>query len=114
MKETLRKASRQEYTISYGGGNEKSDYYASVGYLNEKGFAKKSDFQRLTARLNINTQATKWFKTGINMTGTSSETNNTATGSTSYVNPFFFSRTIGPVYMCMHMTQLQAPICSMY
>ncbi|RYE15177.1 MAG: TonB-dependent receptor, partial [Sphingobacteriaceae bacterium] len=62
------------------------------------GFAKKSDFERLTARLNVNTQATSWLKTGVNMTGTVSETNNTATGSTSYVNPFFFSRNIGPVY----------------
>jgi TonB-linked SusC/RagA family outer membrane protein len=98
LKETLRTSDRKDYTLNYSGATDKTDYYASVGYLNEKGFAKKSDFDRLTGRLNVNTQATRWLKTGINMTGTVSQTNNTATGSTSYVNPFFFSRNIGPVY----------------
>jgi TonB-linked SusC/RagA family outer membrane protein len=98
LKETLRTSDRKEYSLNYSGGTEKTDYFTSVGYLNEKGFAKKSDFDRLSARLNVNTQATKWLKTGVNMTGTVSQTNQTATGSTSYVNPFFFSRNIGPVY----------------
>ncbi|WP_419802043.1 SusC/RagA family TonB-linked outer membrane protein [Mucilaginibacter sp.] len=98
LKETLRTSNRKEYTLNYSGGTDKTDYYTSVGYLNEKGFAKKSDFDRLTARLNVNTQATKWLKTGVNMNGTVSETNSTTTTSTSYVNPFFFSRNIGPVY----------------
>ncbi|RYE36280.1 MAG: TonB-dependent receptor [Sphingobacteriaceae bacterium] len=98
LKETLRTSDRKDYTLNYSGATDKTDYYTSVGYVNEKGFAKKSDFERLTARLNVNTQATKWLKTGVNMTGTVSETNNTATGSTSYVNPFFFSRNIGPIY----------------
>jgi TonB-linked SusC/RagA family outer membrane protein len=98
LKETLRASDRKDYNINYSGGTDKTDYFASVGYVNEKGFAQKSDFDRITARLNVNHQATSWFKTGLNMTGTAAETNRTATGSTSYVNPFFFSRNIGPIY----------------
>lgn len=101
LKETLRTSDRKDYNLSYSGGTDKTDYYTSVGYVKEKGFAKKSDFDRITARLNVNTQATKWLKTGVNMSGTVSETNNTTSGinsSTSYINPFFFSRNISPVY----------------
>jgi len=98
LKETLRTSDRKEYNINYSGGTAKTDYFASVGYVNEKGFAKKSDFDRITGRVSVNHQATDWFKTGVNMSGSVAETNSTATGSTSYVNPFFFSRNIGPVY----------------
>ena len=91
---------RQDYGLSYSGANDKTDYYASLGYTNEKGYLIKSDFQRLNARLNINTQATKWFKTGINMSGTATQSNQSPSvdGGTAYVNPIFFARNIGPVY----------------
>lgn len=85
LKETLRTSDRKDYNLSYSGGTDKTDYYTSVGYVKEKGFAKKSDFERLTARLNVNTQATKWLKTGVNMSGTVSETNNTTSGINSSV-----------------------------
>ncbi len=100
LKATLRRSSRQDYNISYNGATDKTDYYTSLGYLNEQGFATKSDYKRLTGRLNINTQATKWFKMGVNMTGTNSNANTVSgsTGGSSYINPFFFARGIGPVY----------------
>lgn len=90
---------RSEYNMSYSGGSGKTDYLASVGYLNEKGFIINSDFERFTGRLNINTQATDWFKTGVNLSATMSDGNNARTGgSSSYVNPMFFARSMGPIY----------------
>ncbi|SHO62263.1 SusC/RagA family TonB-linked outer membrane protein [Algoriphagus zhangzhouensis] len=90
---------RQEYNMTYSGGTEKSDFYTSVGYLDEKGFVVNSDFQRWTGRLNVNTNPTKWFKTGVNLSATMSEGNNARTGgSSSYVNPMFFARNMGPIY----------------
>jgi len=90
---------RQEYNMTYSGGTEKSDFYTSVGYLDEKGFVINSDFKRWTGRLNVNTNPTKWFKTGVNLSTTMSEGNNARTGgSTSYVNPMFFARNMGPIY----------------
>jgi TonB-linked SusC/RagA family outer membrane protein len=90
---------RSEYNMSYSGGSGKTDYLASVGYLNEKGFIINSDFERFTGRLNINTQATDWFKTGVNLSATMSDGNNARTGgSNSYVNPMFFARSMGPIY----------------
>jgi TonB-linked SusC/RagA family outer membrane protein len=90
---------RSNYALNYSGGSDKNDYYVSVDYTKEKGYIIKSDYQRLTARLNINHQATSWFKTGVNVSGTITQSNAAADGSsTGYVNPFFFARNIGPVY----------------
>ncbi|MBD8488667.1 TonB-dependent receptor [Echinicola sp. CAU 1574] len=90
---------RSEYNMSYSGGNDKTDYLASVGYLDEKGFVVNSDFKRWTGRLNINTNPVEWFKTGINLSTTMSEGNNARTdGNTSYVNPMYFARNMGPIY----------------
>lgn len=44
---------RQDYTISGEGASNKSNYFFSTGYLDEKGYIKSSDFQRFTGRSNI-------------------------------------------------------------
>ncbi|PTX15263.1 TonB-linked SusC/RagA family outer membrane protein [Pontibacter mucosus] len=94
-----RNGSRSDYGLNFSGGNDKSDYFVSLGYLNEKGFVIKSDYERFTGRVNVNTQATDWFKTGLNIAGTITESNQANTGSsTGYVNPFFFARNMGPIY----------------
>jgi len=90
---------RQEYTVSAGGAGQKSDYYFSVGYLNDQGYSIRSYMERFNARVNVNVQPKKWLKTGLNMAGTMSNGNTTNTGSsTGYVNPFYFARNIGPIY----------------
>ena len=95
----IRQGSRQEYALSYSGGNEKSDYYGSFGYVNEKGFLIRSDWRRFTGRLTVNTQPVTWFKTGLNFSGVINNSNQANDGSsTGYVNPFFFTRNIGPIY----------------
>ncbi|MCH7397363.1 TonB-dependent receptor [Belliella sp. DSM 107340] len=90
---------RGEYNMTYSGANDKTDFYTSINYLDEDGYILKSDFRRITARLNVNTKVTDWLKTGINVSGTKSEGNNSRTGSSSsFVNPFFTARAIGPIY----------------
>jgi TonB-linked SusC/RagA family outer membrane protein len=94
-----RTGKRSDFNTSYSGGTDKSDYFASLGYTKEEGYVIGSDFKRVTARINANVQPKKWIKTGLNISGTTSETNETNTGSsTGYVNPFFFARNIGPIY----------------
>ncbi|GAB3199120.1 TonB-dependent receptor [Pontibacter aydingkolensis] len=94
-----RSGSRGDYGVNFSGGSEKNDYFVSLGYLDEKGFVIRSDYERITGRVNINSQATNWFKTGLNISGTMTESNQASDGSnTGYVNPFFFARNIGPIY----------------
>lgn len=92
---------RQEYNMNGGGATEKANYYFSVGYLDEKGYIKSSDFQRLSGRTNINLNVTDWFKTGFNLSGTHQVKNLTsgdADSSNSFANPFMFARNMAPVY----------------
>jgi len=97
--EIQRTGSRSEYNMTFSGANDDTDYYASFGYLNEEGFILNSDFERFAGRLNMNTKPTKWMKTGINLSATLSEGNNARDGgSSSFVNPFFTARSVGPIY----------------
>ncbi|MDP2236086.1 MAG: TonB-dependent receptor [Bacteroidales bacterium] len=99
QKALMQTGSRNEYNILYSGGTAKSDYFASLGYLNENGYLIKTDFERLSGRLNVNTQATSWFRTGVNISANVSMSQTARDQSTSsFVNPFFFTRNIGPIY----------------
>lgn len=92
---------RGEYSVSASGGTKKSDYYFSLGYLDEHGYVIKSDYERLNARANINVNPKSWLKLGVNIGATSTSTNQVtgdADNSTSYKNPFYFVRNMGPIY----------------
>ena len=90
---------RQEYTVSAGGASQKSDYYFSMGYLNDQGYSIRSYMERFNARMNVNVQPKKWLKAGLNMAGTMANGTSASTGSsTGYINPFYFGRNIGPIY----------------
>lgn len=98
-KDLMRNGSRKDYNINFNGGADKVDYLLSLGYVKENGYTIKTDFERYSARLNINVQPKAWLKTGLNMFGNFSVSNLAADGgSTSFVNPFFFTRNIGPIY----------------
>lgn len=92
---------RQDYTITGNAASDKSSYYFSAGYLDEKGYVKSSDFSRFTGRANISVQPKKWFKTGLTLSG-SHQISNSTTGDagspTTYVNPFYYGRNMAPIY----------------
>lgn len=94
-----RQGIRQEYNFSGESSSDKSNYYFSVGYLKEDGYIKNSDFDRLTARANINLSPKKWFRTGLSVAGSHQNTSYTNGNSTgSFTNPFMFARNIAPIY----------------
>ena len=100
-KPLIRQGNRNDINMSFSGGQDKSDYFLSLSYLSDKGFLIRSDYERYTARLNVNTQMKPWFKTGANLSATIIKSNQAdvpADGGTTFVNPFFFSRTMGPIY----------------
>jgi TonB-linked SusC/RagA family outer membrane protein len=100
LKDIQRNGSRGDYTFSVSGGAVRSDYYFSLGYTNEKGFVLNSDYKRYSARINLNTQALSWFKTGLSLAGVFTKANQGASdgSSTGLVNPFYSSRIVGPIY----------------
>lgn len=54
------------HNVNISGGNEKTKFYSSVGYLNQSGMYKigSDDFQRLNTRLSVENQTTSWLKLG--------------------------------------------------
>ncbi len=64
--ELFQKAMMTSHNLSITGGNEKTTYAISAGYLDQDGIALNSSFRRLSTRGNIDTQIKKWLKGGIN------------------------------------------------
>lgn len=52
---------KQQYNLAVSGGNENTKFLASVGYFNEKGIVKSSDYNRFNARVNVNQKITRWL-----------------------------------------------------
>lgn len=54
------------HNINISGGNEKTKFFSSVGYVNQAGMYKvgEDSFQRLNTRLTVDNQTTTWMKLG--------------------------------------------------
>lgn len=86
---------RQEYNVSASGGNEKVDYFVSLGYLEDPSYIRGSQFKRYNGRTNINAQLYSWLKVGTNVAYSNRETQSTATRygrnpGSAVANPFRF------------------------
>lgn len=87
---------RQEYNISGSGATEKFNMYASLGYLDEKGYLLNTDFQRWTGRLRAEVNPVKYLRIGMNLGGTSSSSDKAQFSSdnlSSTSNPFAYQTT---------------------
>jgi len=91
---------RQEYNLSVSASSEKTNFYASLGYLNNQGITENSDFKRFTGRLRADYQAKKWLKIGGNMSYTRFDGNSLGNNgsSTSTGNIWAFTSQIAPIY----------------
>ncbi|MCX2475318.1 TonB-dependent receptor [Pedobacter sp. MC2016-05] len=66
LEEITQTAPMQNANISVSGGNQSSNYYSSVGYLNQEGIVKNSNYERFTARFNSNSTISEKIKIGTN------------------------------------------------
>ena len=94
----LHTGQKEDYSLSYNGGNDKSDFTGSFGYNNEEGFALQSYLKRFVGRIGVNTNPVSWFKTGLNIAGTYLTSSNVNSAGGAIANPFAFARNMGPVY----------------
>ena len=62
--EIFRTAFMQSHQVGLSGGNEKTVYAMSAGWMNQEGIIIGSDFTRFNTRFNIDNNFTKWFKVG--------------------------------------------------
>ena len=92
---------RQEYTVSANGATDKSNFYASINYLNNEGITMNSNYKRFTARLKADYQLRSWLKVAGNFTYTHHNMNylNTDTDGDSNDSGNIFALTqMAPIY----------------
>lgn len=58
-----------EHQLSFSGGSEKTNYYASINYANQDGIVKGSNFERWGARLNLKSKVNDRLTISFNATG---------------------------------------------
>lgn len=57
---------RQDYNMSISGKSARTNYYASLGYTNNEGYKVGDVFKTVRARVNLDTDITKWLTVGLN------------------------------------------------
>lgn len=64
-------APQTQHSLSVRGGNDKTDYYMSAGYLYQESFLRSNslDYDRFNVRSNISTKITDRLKVDLNMSG---------------------------------------------
>ena len=88
---------RQEYNASISGGSDKTRYYVSLNYLDEKSYIKGSDFSRISGRVNLEHKVNNWLTVGVNANYSNTQSNYTATAGTTN-SMFAFTQGIAPIY----------------
>lgn len=89
---------RQEYVASFVGGDKKTKYMFSLGYLDEQGLLQTTQFNRYNGRLNLDSEITSWMKAGISA-NYSRNTSNTAQENNSYASNVWYScQMMAPIY----------------
>ncbi|WP_419869686.1 SusC/RagA family TonB-linked outer membrane protein [Chryseobacterium sp. CT-SW4] len=72
-----RTAVSQSHQLSLSGGKEDTNYYLSMGYLDQEGTIINTGLKRYTFRLNLNTKIKPWLKAGANISAGISNENYT-------------------------------------
>ena len=91
-------ALRHEHQLSLSGGNEKTKYALSLGYLNEDGILKTTSFQRYNARVNVDTKVNDWFSANLGLSAAHSISNFSDYDGTSYSNVWYTAQFINPLF----------------
>ncbi|UKM64972.1 TonB-dependent receptor [Flavobacteriaceae bacterium GSB9] len=92
---------RVNHNLSLSGGSEKTRYFMSLDYLNEEGPVRPSDFERISSRLNLETQVNHWLKVGLNSSFSRSSSNNpdqTSGSTTQAISWIYGLSSIYPIY----------------
>lgn len=104
-KEILRRAPLQNHYISFSGGNDRTTFRLSLGYLNQEAVVKgKFQSSRYNLSLNLNSKLKDWLNVSNNLSGYWSRFKgptggaSAITGETGMINQFQRSAPTVPVY----------------
>jgi TonB-linked SusC/RagA family outer membrane protein len=61
-------APMQNYSLSYSGNTDKTNYYISGNYMNQEGIVINTGFKRFTVQMNADSKVNSWLKIGNSLT----------------------------------------------
>lgn len=70
LNELFKPRLRQEYNVDFSGTagqDNRTQYFISGSYLNDKGYFKVQEFERFSGRANVNSQVKKWLNVASNV-----------------------------------------------
>lgn len=67
MEEAFRSAIMYNYDLSISGGNKKTKYYTSLGYLDQEGVVIGTGLKRYSASINLESQLSDKIRIGVNV-----------------------------------------------
>lgn len=65
--ELVRKGVMQQHDISVRGGNQSTQYFMSLSYLNQDAIVASGNYKRISTRINLETQINPYLKLGTNI-----------------------------------------------
>jgi TonB-linked SusC/RagA family outer membrane protein len=89
-------AINSQYGLSLSGGGEKSDYYFSLGYYDEKGTTIGTGLNRYNLTLKNNFEVSDKLKVGVGIFGSQNTTTSYITDTDGFTNPANYSRNANP------------------
>ncbi len=82
----FRTGTTQMHQLSASGGNDRTRFYASIGYVDQSGVVQATDVKRYTGRINLESGTDK-LRFGVNASFGYSILNNTSENNQSIVSP---------------------------
>jgi TonB-linked SusC/RagA family outer membrane protein len=96
----------KSYSINVKGGDDKALYYFSLGYTNNKGVVKTTDFERYNMRLNADLKLLEKVKLGINIGFSRIDRTLVDDGINTYTSPTWISQIKSPFLSAYNFTSL--------
>ena len=75
INEATRSGVVQSHNIQYRGGNDKTKVLTSLGYFDQNGILKNTNFKRFSGRVNLDQKINDFIKTGASVSGQRSNSN---------------------------------------
>lgn len=85
------RAVSQQHNVTVRGGTDKVKYFTSIGYLDQEGVVKSTNFKRYNVRTNLDAQLNDYFSVAIDLSARQqlSNTPGISPDNTAYMNPFY-------------------------
>jgi TonB-linked SusC/RagA family outer membrane protein len=79
----FRQARMHSYQLNLSGGNNKTRFAVSGGYVSQDGIIINSDFKNYTFRINVDHEVNSWIKTGASLSSSNIQSKGVLTGAQS-------------------------------